>query len=472
MSETHKILIVDDEPANLQKLRRTFIQNYQVVEATSGAQALQLLEDGPVAAIITDQRMPGLSGVELLRRSLAVSPETVRIILTGYTEVEDLMEAINQGHVHRYITKPWDPLSLREAVRQELESWRLRRENQQLARELQEANRRLEKENYKLKQEIRVMQDAPPRLIYRSQAMEELLRLLDRVVATDSTVLIQGETGTGKELVARYIHEHSPRREQPFVPVNCGAIPQDLLESAFFGHERGAFTGATESRKGFFELANQGTLFLDEIGEAPPSLQVKLLRVLQEREVLAVGAHQARPVDVRIIASTNRNLARQVEQGQFRQDLFFRLNVFSVLVPPLRARPGDIEVLAQFFLQRFSQRLNRKVSGFQEATLRLLRRYPWPGNVRELENEVERLVLLGDPGEPIRPEMLGERIRQPQVESTSPATLKEKLAELERRLILDALQAHRHNKSQAARALGITRQTIIAKLKQYRNLES
>ncbi len=275
----HEILIVDDEIANLQKLKRTFLGEYVVHEAATGDEALALLRDHPIAAIITDQRMPGISGVNLLRQSLEIRPDAVRIILTGYTEVEYLMDAINQGQVHRYITKPWEPIGLREAVRQELERWELKKENERLAEQLRQANERLEKENFRLRQEMELLDQPARRLVYRSQEMSELMKLLDRVVPTNSTVLIQGETGTGKELIARYIHDNSPRADQPFVAVNCGAIPTDLIESAFFGHKKGSFTGAIENRKGHFELAHQGTLFLDEIGEAPLDLQVKMLRV-------------------------------------------------------------------------------------------------------------------------------------------------------------------------------------------------
>src|SRR5690606_28764660 len=364
----------------------------------------------------------------------------------------------------------WEPFSLREQVRQELERWELKRENERLAQELKVANERLARENFLLRQEMEVLKESDGKLIYQSKAIEGLLNLLSRVVKTYSTILIQGETGTGKELVARFIHEQSQRAGEAFVAVNCGAIPNDLVESSFFGHRKGAFTGASESRKGFFELANGGTLFLDEIGEAPASLQVKLLRVLQEGEILPVGEGQARKVDVRIVASTNRDLARMVEKGEFRQDLFFRLNVFSVHVPPLRARKNDIPVLVNFFLHRLCRRLNKHVPGIQKDVLDSLLRYDWPGNVRELENEIERLVILCDSGRSITSDLLSERIRFPaRVQANHRLSLKEQLAELEKKLILDALEAHNQNKSHAAEALGITRQTIISKLKQYQN---
>lgn len=463
----HTLLLVDDERANLQKLRRTFQDTYSILEAASGEEALETLKRRTVSAIITDQRMPGISGAELLRLSLEVQPDLVRIILTGYTEVEDLMDAINQGHVHSYITKPWEPVSLRRTVEQQLRQWELEKENERLTEELSQANRKLERENVQLRHEVRLLKDDTSQFIYQSRSMSELLSMLDRVVQTDSTVLIQGETGTGKELLARYIHEHSGRAAQAFVPVNCGAIPRDLVESAFFGHRKGAFTGATEDQKGYFEVADQGTLFLDEVGEAPLALQVKLLRVLQDGQIYRVGGMRPRHVDVRVVASTNRRLDQMVEEGGFRQDLFFRLNVFSVLVPPLRARTDDIEPLAQYFLKRFERRLNKTSGGYEAETLERVQKYPWPGNVRELENEVERLVILCDPGQQITPDLLSERIRHCGREASSLGPLKDQVTALERRLILEALHRHKQNKSQAADSLGITRQTIIAKLKQY-----
>jgi two-component system response regulator HupR/HoxA len=465
----YDILVVDDEPANLQKLKRTLHGDFAVHEASGGEEALRILQDRPVAVIITDQRMPGMNGVELLRKAIEVCPDSVRIILTGYTEVEDLMDAINRGHVHRYITKPWEPFALREAVKRELEGWELRRENQRLAGELKNANEMLSRENFRLKQEVEVLREQETTFVFKSQAMADLLKLLDRVVKTDSTVLIQGETGTGKELLARYIHNRSLRRDGAFIPVNCGAVPADLIESAFFGHRKGSFTGASEDRKGYFELADKGTLFLDEIGEAPLDLQVKLLRVLQEGEIFRVGGQKARKVKVRIIASTNRNLAQMVENRRFRQDLFFRLNVFSIHVPPLRTRREDIAVLADYFLQRIGERLNKRIQGFEADVLSRLQAYSWPGNVRELENEIERLVILCDSEQTITASMLSDRLKLGDWRPERPGDLKEQLAEMERQLILKALKEHRNNKTQAAEALGITRQTIISKLKQYQN---
>ena len=467
MSDRHVILIVDDEEANLQKLRRTFIEKYEVISAESGRKALELLSQRDVSAVITDQRMPSMSGVEFLRLSLEIRPHAVRIILTGYTETEDLMDAINQGQVHRYITKPWDPALLLDVVRRELRRWELEREQEQLGKQLYDVNTQLETENHKLRKEKELLENAKHRLIYRSRALKELLESLDRVVPTDSTVLLQGETGTGKELLARYIHDRSPRAGKTFVPINCGAVPAELVESSFFGHKKGAFTGAIEEKKGYFELADGGTIFLDEIGDAPLDLQVKMLRVLQEGELFPVGAEVSQKINVRVVASTNRNLSEEVAEGRFRQDLFFRLNVFAVFVPPLRARPEDVDVLSQFFLSRFCDRLNKYGCNFESQTREILRSYSWPGNVRELENEVERLVILSEPGRSIPPSVISQRIRHHDRTCLSKSSLRKRLAQLERELILEALRAHDNNRSRAAAALQISRQTIIAKLKEY-----
>jgi two-component system response regulator HupR/HoxA len=461
----YELLLVDDEMANLQKLQRTFVGQYGVHLAQSGEEALQILHKIPVDAIITDQKMPNMTGIEFLELSQKDYPNLVRIVLTGFTEVEDLIAAINTGKVHKYITKPWEPEDLRLTVRDALEKMELVRENERLATELQSANEKLQTENIILRQEVE-KQVLSKNIIYGSPEMENILRLLRRVTGTETTVLIQGETGTGKELVARFIHGESNRRDQIFIPVNCGAIPKDLVESEFFGHARGAFTGAAQEKKGYFEMADGGTIFLDEIGEAPPELQVKLLRVIQESEIMPVGYHQPKKVDVRIIASTNRDLKAEVLASRFRQDLFFRINVFSITIPPLRERTKDILPLADFFLQRLSRKLNRKVPNVTEDTRKLLLSYPWPGNVRELQNEIERLVLLSEPGREIGPELLSDHIRQRHRPSRpSDGDLKSAVRDLEEEMIRKTLARFGQNKSRTARALGISRQSLLEKLR-------
>jgi two-component system, NtrC family, response regulator HupR/HoxA len=465
MERKHALLLVDDEIANLQKLQRTFVDRYEVFLSQSAEEALAILRNKPIDAIITDQKMSNMTGVELLEASQKENPNIVRMVLTGYTEVDDLIAAINTGKVHKYITKPWEPENLRLAVQEALEKLDLQRENERLAAELQIANERLKNENIILRQEVE-KEGGAKSIVYASPEMESILHLLRRVTGTETTVLIQGETGVGKELIARFIHRGSPRKDRMFIPVNCGAIPRDLVESEFFGHGKGAFTGAIQEKKGYFEMANGGTIFLDEIGEAPPELQVKLLRVIQEGEIMPVGLSQARKVNVRIIASTNRDLRAEVEAGRFRQDLYFRINVFSVTIPPLRERTKDILSLAGFFLQEFAAKLNRRVSGFHAETQKLMLAYSWPGNVRELQNEVERLVLLGEPERPIGPELLSDHIRQKGRSSRrSAANLKLAVMDLEDEMIRETLTRFRNNKSRTARALGISRQSLIDKIK-------
>lgn len=461
----YELLLVDDELANLQKLQRTFMGQYNVHLAQSGQEALQILRNIPIDAIITDQRMPQMTGMEFLELSQKSFPNIVRIVLTGFTDVTDLIEAINTGKVHKYITKPWEPDDLRLVVRDALEKMELVLENERLATELKMANERLRTENIILRQEVE-KQASSKNIVHGSPEMKNILQLLKRVTGTETTVLIQGETGTGKELIARFIHGESNRRDQIFIPVNCGAIPKDLVESEFFGHSRGAFTGATQEKKGYFEMANGGTIFLDEIGEAPPELQVKLLRVIQENEIMPVGYHQPKKVDVRIIASTNRDLKAEVLANRFRQDLYFRINVFSVTIPPLRERKGDILPLAEFFLRHFSQKLNRRTGHLGEETRELLLAYSWPGNVRELQNEIERLVLLSEGEKDIGADLLSDHIRQRhRAFPVSDGDLKSAVRILEEDMIRETLARLGQNKSRTARALGISRQSLLEKLR-------
>jgi len=481
MSEPkHTILVVDDEDANLQKLKRTFYDSYTVHEANSGEKAFAIAQREPIDLVITDQKMPRMTGIELLKRIMKIKPEVMRIILTGYTEVEDLIDAINEGHVYRYITKPWDPKELRITVRQALATLELERENRRLTIELQKANERLQVENLALRNEVRRYLD-DDRIIYDSRAMKEILAAANRVARADSTVLITGETGTGKELIARYIHKHSLRADGIFVAVNCGAIPRDLAESEFFGFRKGAFTGAAAHKKGYFQVADGGTLFLDEIGEAPPELQVKMLRVLQNQEIWPVGSESPLRVNVRIIASTNRDLKAEVDRNRFREDLYFRLNVFSIRVPPLRERKEDIRPLVEFFLERFQTKLNRKLEGIEPAVLDVLRRYNWPGNVRQLENEMERLVLLTEQGQTVSRESIsgiiaaagparpfsGTETGPPEPLEGENLDVKENLVELETRLIREALRRTGDNRTHAARLLNITRQSLLDRMKRY-----
>lgn len=464
----HCVLVVDDEPANLQKLKRTLIGEYIVLEARSGEQALELLRSHKdITVIISDQRMPSMTGVAFLEKTIDINPDIVRIILTGFTEVQDLLQAINMGRVHKYITKPWEPETLRLAIREGLERLMLVKENERLTRELKAALEKLELENRILKTEVQRKYPSTE-IIYASAAIQTILDLLHKISPSDITVLIQGETGTGKERIAHYIHYQSRRKHNVLVPINCGAIPRELVESEFFGHIKGAFTGATADKKGLFEMANGGTIFLDEIGEAPPELQVKLLRVLQEGEVLQVGGTAPKKIDVRVIASTNRDLRAAVERGTFRQDLYFRLNAFSVLVPPLRERGADIVPLAQAFLVRAAARQNKHVRGFAPEVLDALTAYHWPGNVRELENEVERMVILADPESVLHEDLLSDHVKGKLLSaSLDNPSLKIATGDLERLLIREALARNDWNRTRTAQVLGISRQSLIAKIRRY-----
>ncbi|NLI46898.1 MAG: sigma-54-dependent Fis family transcriptional regulator [Acidobacteria bacterium] len=473
------LLVVDDEPANLQKLKRTFVAEYRVLEAASGEEAFAIAEREDVDLVITDQKMPRMSGIELLKRILRIKPDVMRIVLTGYTEVEDLIHAINDGHVYRYITKPWDPVELRIVVRQALEKQALERENRRLTEALRQANERLSRENQALQGDVRRFLDAE-NIVFRSRAMAEILDSARRVAGVDTTVLLTGETGTGKELVARFIHRHSRRAGEVFVAVNCGAIPRELAESEFFGYRKGAFSGAVGHKKGYFQVADGGTLFLDEVGEAPAELQVKLLRALQQGEIWPVGAEKPARVDVRVVASTNRDLQAEVRAGAFREDLFFRLNVFTVRIPPLAERRDDIRPLVAFFLERAQAKMNRRPVDLSEEALRLLEAYRWPGNVRQLENEVERLVLLSTEGGTIEPDAVAAYIRDevghPPAgapgagggDAADPAMdLRRQTDAFERGLIIAALDACGGNRTHAAARLHITRQSLLEKMKRF-----
>ena len=395
--------------------------------------------------------MPGIGGLDVLAYFTRNCPETLVIVLTGFGTVETAVEAMKRG-AYDYLSKPANldeiVLTLKRAI------------------ELKD----LQDENVLLRTQVEDHQRID-RLIGQSSAMQTLYRIIRRVSKTDSTVLVTGESGTGKELIANAIHFHSTRHDMPFVPINCGAIPEELLESELFGHEKGAFTGAFKERRGRFELAHKGTVFLDEIGEMSPKLQVKLLRFLQETKFQRIGGSRTIEVDVRIVAATNKDLERAVTENEFREDLFYRLNVIPIHVPPLREREGDIPLLIQHFLKQHCQKKDIPQKKMSRAAIESLELYDWPGNVRELENVIERLVILTDNDE-IQVGDLPKRMQIPQqVEvkrielGNDGINLKETLDELENRLILDALQRSGGVKNKAAKLLGLNRTTLIEKMK-------
>jgi two-component system, NtrC family, response regulator AtoC len=480
-AKRYPILVVDDEQDNLDAFRFNFRKTFDILTATSGPEALGILEHKDVAVVVTDQRMPKMTGVELLREVRDRQPDAVGIILTAFTDVDVLIEAINLGQVYRYITKPWDAKEVRGVLQYALERFHLTCENKKLAAQLAEYTGYL---NQQLHGEFDF-----GNIIGESAALREVLAKVEQVAPTISTVLLRGETGTGKELVAHAIHINSPREEKPFVRVNCAALAPGVLESELFGHEKGSFTGAVERRRGRFELADGGTLFLDEVGDLPMEVQIKLLRTLQERELERVGGNETIKVDVRVVSATNRNLEQMIEEGEFREDLYYRLNVFPINLPPLRDRLEDLPILTNHFIGKFARQMGMAgvpAPGAQPDALQKLREYNWPGNVRELENIVERAMILAR-GAPLAASHLdfGRRAHSPANQSgavpivsapvaTAPAStaedgksLAERLLDSERKEIVAAVEKSRGNIASAARMLGINRSTLYYRLRKH-----
>ncbi len=474
-TERPTVLVVDDEPDILKLLEYTLKEEYEVLTAEGGMRGLEILRERDVALILADQRMPGMSGSEFLERSLLIRPKAVRMVLTGYTDINYAIEAINQGKVYLYLTKPWEDSDLRLKVKHAVQVHVLEQANEQLAGELRRLTAQLLRENVELKREVEGRYTFD-NIVGRSPAMQRTFDLLTRVIDSPTTVLITGETGTGKELIARAIHYNSPRRSKLFVAQNCAALVENLLESELFGHRKGAFTGAVEDKKGLFEVADGGTILLDEVGDMPPALQASLLRVLQDGEIKRVGDTAARSVDVRVISATNKNLEQAVQEGKFREDLFYRLHVFPIRIPALRERKEDTPLLVDHFLKKYALRANKGVRGITPAALDLLVAYDFPGNVRELENEIERAVALVSSGSPVTPDLLSEKITAPRrreaaaahsVSDASVGALRERLQAFERAVIRQELERHGWNRTQTAKTLGISLRPFMEKLKRY-----
>jgi two-component system response regulator HydG len=449
------ILVVDDDQAHRFMLSSMFKEwGWNVAEADDGTTAVVAVEKDPFDAVIMDIRMAKMDGMEALQKIHAFNPVLPVVIMTAYSSVDSAIEAIKKG-AHDYLTKPLDFDRLRLTLERALE-------HRQVAAE----KTAVQKAGGGSELVTTIIGSSPP--------MAELLELISFVAPTEATVLISGESGTGKELVAAALHYNSPRKEGPFVKVNCAALVENLLESELFGHEKGAFTGADRRREGRFVQADGGTLFLDEIGETSPAMQVKLLRALQEHEVQRVGGSEAIEVDVRLIAATNRILEDEVKAGRFREDLFYRLNVVSLSVPPLRSRQEDIGLLAEHFFYKFAEQNKRKVAGITPRCMNILLHYPWPGNVRELENAMERGVILLR-GDYLDEESLPIAIKKWAEETPAFAlhgvsqegSSASPLEEAEKKVILQALEETGGNKSETARRLGITRKTLLAKLNKY-----
>jgi len=441
---------VDDDPLVCDSLKEMFLlEGYRTDTALDGDQALAKLQGERFRLILSDIQMPGVNGLDLLRELKGRSPETPVIFITGHGHIDDAVKAIKLG-AYDYITKPIDDLRLKLTLRRALEQVEL-------------------KTSYlSLKKRLRPW-ELEENLVYRDRKMGQLLELVYTIADTLATVLITGESGTGKTMLARHIHDHSSRREHPFVKISCGALSETLLESELFGHVRGAFTGAIRDKKGKFEEAHGGTIFLDDINCASPSLQMKLLRVLQERVIERVGGNSPIQADVRIITATNASLQEEVAGNNFREDLYYRINVVNLNILPLRERLSDIEPLIEHFIQRFNQSHRRRIKGLARSALQPCLRYPWPGNVRELENVVERAVLLS-PGEFIIPETLPPEIKAAGALRASGAgnlNLEEALGLAERQILLETLERHRWNRQLSATALGISRTTLFNKMKRF-----
>ena len=455
--ETHLLIVEDEAPLRQATAERLAEHGYLVVEAESGEVAIEQLAKFAFDVVLTDLRLPGIDGTAVLEAALERYPEIVCIVVTGFGTVKDAVDAIKRGAAE-FITKPFQFDQLLHVLSSALEQRRLRSENAYLRSQLEE----------------RYRFDG---LVGQSAPMRELFELLETVAGTSSTVLITGETGTGKELAARAIHHNSDRRAHRFVALNCGALPETLLEAELFGHIRGAYTGAVSNRAGRLEAADRGTVFLDEVGTMPPSLQVKLLRVLQERELERLGDTRTIRIDVRVIAATNANLAQMVTDGQFREDLFYRLNVIPVRLPSLRERRDDIPLLVQHFVERLTGQDGgrRDVRVTQEA-MRQLMGFSWPGNIRQLENVVERALALGRDRTQLDVADLPPEIREgPSVGQPQPVEIPEEgvdlpahIAALERRFIQQALAETDGNKQQAAERLGLKRTTLVEKVKRLR----
>jgi DNA-binding NtrC family response regulator len=447
------ILVVDDDPEIREGVADVLRQaGYDVDEAKDGKKAIKCIETGSYDLVLTDLNLPKVDGMKVLRHVLDESPDTICIILTGFGTIKGSVEAIKMG-AFDYISKPVKSDEIVMVVEKALKY------------------RRLERENILLKQQLRKKYQFE-NFIGDSKPIQKVFELIEKVADTDSTVLITGESGTGKELIAKAIHYNSYRRDNPMVVINCGAIPEELLESELFGHEKGAFTGAHKMRVGRFELANGGTIFLDEIGDMSPNLQVKLLRVLQEQKFERVGGTRTLEIDVRIIAATNKNLINAVNRGSFRQDLYYRLNVIPIKVPPLRHRKSDIPLLIDFFFKRIDPRKRNGIKGFSTEAEDALVAYDWPGNVRELENMVERMSILAN-GDKIELEdvpdsIKGKGAKIESIEVTIPKdgiVFDQAVEEYEKKLILEALNETNWVKTKAAKLLNINRTTLIEKMK-------
>jgi two-component system response regulator HydG len=439
-SRKERILVVDDSPDTLEVVKRNLdAKGYNVLTSQGAVEAIKIIESSPVDLVITDLKMPEVDGLSLVRHIQENYKHTGVMMITGYPSIEGAVEAVKSG-AEEYLSKPFTDEELQSAVTRALDKLHLRRSN--------------ETQTYKAP-------DTRHGLIGESEPIKKIWGAIEKASQSSATVLITGESGTGKELVARAIHYSSSRSSSPFVPINCGGIPENLLESELFGYVRGAFTGATETRAGFFQTAEGGTIFLDEISETSLSMQVKLLRVLQDKEVYLVGARQSQKVDIRIIAATNKDLFTLVQKDTFREDLYYRLNVITINIPPLRERGEDILLMVKYFAEKYCREFGKSRPRFSENALQILKNHDWPGNVRELENIIQRLVVMTE-GNDIDVPDLPSIMR---FSALKGAGVNRTLAEAEILHIRNVLSSVEGNKTKAAEILGITRKTLREKLK-------
>jgi len=455
-----RILVVDDEPIVCESLKRILDEEgYEAESALSGKEAFEKMKGHPFDIVITDLKMPGIDGMEVLKTFRKDYPDSIVIMITGFSTVETAVEAMKLG-AFDYIPKPFTPDEVAVVVKKAIEKKNLILENIYLRQELQE--------KYGFHN-----------IVGKSKKMQEIYRVIAKVAVTDSTVLIYGQSGTGKELIARAIHFNSPRREKQFVPVDCAVLSENLLESELFGHVRGSFTGAVTTKPGLFEIADGGTVFLDEVGNISLSIQAKLLRVLQEREFTSVGGTKAKKVDIRLIAATNKDLEKMIKEESFREDLYYRLNIVPIYLPTLKERQEDIPLLAVHFLRKYADEMGKTVKGFTPEAMEKLMRYPWPGNIRELENVVERTMVMID-GEMVGAEHLilpgqqEKEILENQVPLTSEELkevkkqMREKaVEEIEKAFVLNALERHQWNVTRAAEEVGMLRPNFQALMRKH-----
>jgi two-component system, NtrC family, response regulator HupR/HoxA len=465
------LLLVDDDAGSLKTVELCLKREFALVAVTDAHEAERLLQEKSFSVVITDQRMPEKTGVELLEVALLHQPDAERILITAYSDIDDLVDAVNRGHISRYVAKPWKPADLRMIVAQAVDTFRLRRENRRLTHVLEERNAELEVQSAQIAREAEALREEVRGLYHfegmvsKSPEMRGLFETLRKVAPYNVTVLLCGESGVGKELAAKALHYNSDRADRPFVAINCGAIPSEIIESELFGNKKGAYTGAQADRKGLFREADQGTLFLDEIGEMSLPAQAKLLRVIQERVVVPVGGHEGIAVDVRIIAATNRELKKLAREGKFRDDLYQRVNVIQVTLPPLRKRPEDIDVLVETFLQKLEKRHGIRSKGLTKPAVQKLHAHHWPGNVRELENVLERAVILAGgrtlDAADLHIEQTGEAGGDDVLGDLS---LRKAVDGLKRRYITEAVTRCKGNKARASRLLQLDRSVLYKEM--------